>query len=457
MKEELIRLDGSLMALMSMRGNDAAREEDEIRRKIKDTERQVQEHEATRPRNLQDIDDLQRMPAVPYRELRTVLRADEALLSFITTDDSTFAFAVTRDGLRWTRIELGAHELERLVHVLRCGLDESAWRKAPTCRDLLKMNYSMFDRILRTPLPFDVKEAHKLYKDLLGPLDDLIEGKKLLIVPSGPLTQLPFHVLVTDGPGATPRGHAAYGAVAWLARKHAIAILPSVSALKTLRQNAEASRAKRSYVGFGNPLLHGNPTDKRQTASAADARRRQTCAEIQLAGLSGVRRAAGGEALKPGKNGLVERETLLGMVALPDTADELCAVARQAGADDRDIYLGERNSEETLKALSASGRLADFRIVHLATHGLVVGELGAGEPGLVFTPPAKPSSLPGSEGYLTASEVAELKLDADWVVLSACNTASSGGRDNQALSESVWKLTGVWSGVAGYCPGRRGS
>ena len=92
-----------------------------------------------------------------------------------------------------------------------------------------------------------------------------------------------------------------------------------------------------------------------------------------------------------------------------------------------------------LKDLSDSGRLADYAILHFATHGALTGQVqGAAEPGLILTPPAKGTSdakaLERDDGYLTASEIAALKLDADWVILSACNTAGGCGENAEALS-----------------------
>jgi CHAT domain-containing protein len=121
-------------------------------------------------------------------------------------------------------------------------------------------------------------------------------------------------------------------------------------------------------------------------------------------------------------------------VPLPETADELCAVAEGVKADAaRDIRLGSQATEREVKRLSASGELATYRMVHFATHGAVAGELtGTHEPGLILTPPETASEA--DDGYLSASEVAALKLDADWVVLSACNTAAGGATNAEALS-----------------------
>ncbi len=77
--------------------------------------------------------------------------------------------------------------------------------------------------------------------------------------------------------------------------------------------------------------------------------------------------------------------------------------------------------------------LANYRVVYFATHGLLAGDVkGLGEPSLALTIPNQPSEL--DDGLLTASEVAQLKLNADWVVLSACNTAAGDKPGAEALS-----------------------
>ena len=98
-----------------------------------------------------------------------------------------------------------------------------------------------------------------------------------------------------------------------------------------------------------------------------------------------------------------------------------------------DDFIAARASEGEVKRLSASGQLAQYRIVHFATHGALAGELeDTSEPGLILTPPATASK--DDDGYLSASEIAALKLNADWVILSACNTAAGGATGAQALS-----------------------
>ncbi len=115
--------------------------------------------------------------------------------------------------------------------------------------------------------------------------------------------------------------------------------------------------------------------------------------------------------------------------ALPDTADELKAIAQKLGVPDSDIYLGRNASESNVKRAA----LSDYRIVYFATHGLVAGDVkGLAEPSLALSIPAQPSDV--DDGLLTASEVATLKLNADWVVLSACNTIAGDKPGAEALS-----------------------
>jgi CHAT domain-containing protein len=127
-------------------------------------------------------------------------------------------------------------------------------------------------------------------------------------------------------------------------------------------------------------------------------------------------------------NGGIDFADLRHWAPLPETADELCDVAHDLGVDLKThLYLGVMATETKIKQLSDDGSLAKYKIVHFATHGAVAGEVSrASEPGLLLTPPDKASEA--DDGYLTASEIAALKLDADWVILSACNTAAGGAQ-----------------------------
>jgi CHAT domain-containing protein len=86
--------------------------------------------------------------------------------------------------------------------------------------------------------------------------------------------------------------------------------------------------------------------------------------------------------------GLVDVARIRELAPLPETADELCAVAHDLGANLSELRLGARATEREVKALSGSGELAQYRIVHFATHGTMAGGLrGTSEPGLILTPP----------------------------------------------------------------------
>ena len=102
---------------------------------------------------------------------------------------------VTKTASRWVRSALGTQKLTEEVQALRCGLDAAAW-EGPRCEQLTGQRYTDADRNAGRPLPFDYGGAHRLYQALFGQVADLTKGKHLLIVPTGPLTQLPFQVLV---------------------------------------------------------------------------------------------------------------------------------------------------------------------------------------------------------------------------------------------------------------------
>jgi CHAT domain-containing protein len=154
--------------------------------------------------------------------------------------------------------------------------------------------------------------AHALYKALFGQVEDLIRDKHLLIVPSGPLTQLPFQVLVTAAPAVSN-----HRSTQWLARKHALTVLPSVSSLKALRRVAKPSVATKPMIGFGNPLLTG--PDARYAALAQAALEKQQCPKAIVAGLSGAR---GGATVVTQQGGLVDVADIRVQSPLPETADE---------------------------------------------------------------------------------------------------------------------------------------
>ena len=347
----------------------------------------------------------------------------------VTRPKQSLVWVIAKDKVRWALAPLGEADLAREVTALRCGLDAAAWNGVGRgdCQSLLNVTHAA-----NTPLPFDLARAYGLYAQLLGPLEDVIAGKRLVIAAGGPLATLPFEVLVVERPEtAIPADATAYARQAWLIKRHAVSVLPSVSSLRSLRGAARSSKAARAFVGFGNPLLSGiDGTDR-------SAWTRQSCVkDVAPHHLRVASAPLSGALSKLFRGSVANTAALQRQAPLPETADELCEVARQLGADVRDVHLGERATEGTIKRLNATNGLAGYRTLHFATHGLLAGEtetLGSGaEPALLLTPPSTASEA--DDGLLTASEVAQLKLDAEWVVLSACNTASADKGGGEALS-----------------------
>ena len=277
---------------------------------------------------------------------------------------------------------IGAKELAAAVDELRAGIDLSNVESAD--------------------LPsFDTALAFDLYRQLFQPAEPLLAGARhVFVVPDGALTGLPLGVLVTEAPAAGPGNVGPYREVPWLARRYAMAVLPSVSSLRALRLFARRARADKPFIGFGDPLLDDRPGGGRGIRFAALYRG-------AVANVAELRR----------------------LPRLPETADELRRIAAVLGASQENLYLGKFATETTVKSVDLSG----FQVVSFATHGLLAGELsGLVEPALVLTPPDQGTAA--DDGLLTASEIAELKLDADWVILSACNTAAAGEPDGEGLS-----------------------
>jgi hypothetical protein len=159
--------------------------------------------------------------------------------------EENYVWVATKTDSRWVRSKPGTEALKERVATLRCGLDatlQDEVESAKRCKVVLGAAHltetvTVGGKDGRTPvLPFDLARAQELCKALLGPVEDVIKDKRLLIVPSGPLTSLSYNVLVTEPPQkAIPEKLAEYRQVAWLGACTAITVLPSVASLKALR------------------------------------------------------------------------------------------------------------------------------------------------------------------------------------------------------------------------------
>jgi CHAT domain-containing protein/Tfp pilus assembly protein PilF len=371
-----------------------------LRRALSALEAKLAEIDAHLGRDFPDYAELSNPKPLSIAAVQPLLGTDEALLFWLGNNEESYVFALTRDGFDWKVIPLGAQALSEKVAAFRRGLDLDALH-----RGLGQL--------------FDLGLAHELYDTLIGPVEPLIRGKRhLMVVPSGALTALPFHLLVREKPAVAvpqvnaPGDLAAYRNAAWLIKHHAVSVLPSVASLKALRALAHKDVPGKPMVGFGNPLFDPSAPAADTRVASNSARRLTTRSYTEFFAGAGV-----------------DRAKLAQLPPLPETADELKAVAQDLGAAADDIHLGRDASETTVKRL----RLADYRVVYFATHGLVAGDIkGLAEPSLALSIPAQASDL--DDGLLTASEVAQLKLNADWVVLSACNTAAGDKPGAEALS-----------------------
>lgn len=419
-----------------------------LKARLKEISGRVAEIDVSLSRSFPQYATLSKPTPVSIAETQGLLRPDEALVQFLDLQEiagipeTAFAWLITKTDARWARLPIGTQAISRAVGTLRCGLDVAGWQEGggkTVCRDILKLTPPAAD----APLPFDVTVAYELYQALLAPFATELQGKQVMVVPSGSLTRLPLSVLVTQKPDETlSKAPDVYRRVAWLGTAQAISILPSVASLKALRQYVKHSQADRPFLGIGNPLLDGAAGDAADADLARQARARQACPNddrgmlLRVAGL--VQSIRPPPTLFRGGR-LADISVVRELSPLPETVDELCSIARSLGIADtrRDVLLGSGATEARLKALSSDGTLGHYQVLQFATHGVLPDEAGAylraaTEPGLILTPPAVASSL--DDGLLTASEITELKLNADWVVLSACNTAARSADSTEALS-----------------------
>ncbi|MCC6656962.1 MAG: CHAT domain-containing protein [Rhodocyclaceae bacterium] len=311
-----------------------------------------------------------------------LLGADEAMVLWLVGKEESYLWALRRDKVLFERIALKRDELDVEVRALRLKLDLGASNKPE----------------LLLAQSFDAARSHELYRKLLAPAEKLLTGAKhLILVPDGPLQSLPPAVLVSEAPNA-PIDHRE---VAWLIKKYAVTVLPSVSSLRALRAYAQGTPAKEPLIGFGDPVLEGMgpPSAQDQT------RKNKVPTGLVSRGL------------------VADPKDVRKMEPLPNTADELKLIAASLKAPTNALNLGDQATERKVK----QSDLASARVIAFATHGLMAEEFhGLAEPALVLTPPQQASEF--DDGLLTASEILQLKLNADWVVLSACNTAASDGK-----------------------------
>ena len=251
---------------------------------------------------------------------------------------------------------------------------------------------------------FDADAGAEIYARLVGPILAALPGaKSVTFAVGGDLAQIPFGVLVTRKVDADT----AAAAMPWLVNDFAVSQVSTVAAFVALQGTRRGAVAPKPFAGFADPLFN---------AAAAPGALHPVRAVLDQQA-----------AAKPGAvfDAAFDYSTV---PPLPETRAEVLALAALLGADPaKDVWLGREASRARVLATD----LSDRRVIAFATHGLRPGGLpGLSRPALAMAGTGDPDASP----LLTLDDVLTLKLNSEWVVLSACNSASADGRAEEALS-----------------------
>ena len=366
--------------------------EQTLRDQIAAAQKDIAALDAELDKRFPDYQALTRPEPLTATAVQRLLRPGEAMLLYVFGEnidgEHAFVWVVTPGSAHFQSLDVSPKALAKTIGEVRASMD--------------------FDSATQQPVPARIDVLHGLYKQLFAPLEPHLAGAKhLLVVPSGAVQSLPFSMLVASDPGTKVSDTRAAD---WLANRYAFSVLPSVGSLRAFRQFAKTPPKDPSpFAGFGDPAIG-------EAAGATRGKR------IDIAGVfrnlvaqkSGPARASMFE--------IADVESIRRAPALPETAGELTAMARVLKGGPEHIWLRQQATETRVKQTD----LSRYRMLAFATHGVMSGEVkGIGEPGLILTPPR--TGTREDDGYMAASEVAQLKLNADWVLLSACNTAAADG------------------------------
>ncbi len=354
-----------------------------LQQRIAEGDKQVTEVTKELNAKFPDYTNLATPKPLELTELRKRLGDREGLVSFLLGRNRSFVQLIKRSGIWVAPVAESATSIRDTVKALRRALEIQGG----------SIN------------EFDLEASHELYKNLFRGIEPQMGGlDHLIVVPSGGLASLPFGLLVTQKPA-----NADYTKATWLTQRISISHVPSLHAFYTLRATRTVIAPPKPLLAFGDPVLKGATAVKKGEENSL---------------------AKAGQACRP--EGPMERQTLLDLAPLPETAQELKNVSTILRAGEDSVFMRDRATETNLRSL----KLDQYRVLYFATHGLLPGELKCqAAPGLVLTPPSEQSRIKDGDGLLEASEIANLRLNADLVVLSACNTAGGGGKfGGEALS-----------------------
>lgn len=344
--------------------------ESRLQQELTVAKQQVAQVTAQLAKQFPAVNQLENPDRLALLDVRKRLGDKEAMVSFLIGKSQSFVQVTRRTGNVVARVEAGEAQLSEAVQGLRVALEVKGGSISE----------------------FNVKNAYAVYQLLLGAVaQDIRDVNHLIVIGSGPLASLPFALLPVEMPRNSD-----YQKVQWLGQRVAISHAPSIQAFYSLREPHLRKVPAQQLLAFANPHLKG---EKNPSADATPS----DCKS----------------------DGPMSNQTLLALSPLPETAAEARKVAQLLGAKQSKLFLAEEATEANLYRQN----LADYRVLYFATHGLLPGELKCQtEPGLVLSPPQIQASEAKADGLLAASEVATLKLNADLVVLSACNTAGANGK-----------------------------
>ncbi len=358
---------------------------DEMRTRVRELEEMIAQLEPQAQAAAPNL-NLLRDNASDFAEVSGLLRSEEALVQFILGDEYGYAFLVTAGGVQVARIDVPQAILSKAVGTLR---EAFVVQRTAAGAEIGA---------------FDVRLAHLLYQRLMGEFDGTLSGiRHLVTVPSGPLLSLPLGLLVTRETPAISGFD--YSGVDWLIKRSAISLSPSVRAFVDLRSKAKPSSAPKKFLGLGDFVPSGDPDAILRSRGLPEA----------------CRQGAEAVAFAP---------------RLAETSDQILAMAASFGAPPEEMVMGADFTEEAIKQLP----LDQYKVLVMATHGLLPGELDClVEPAMVVSRPGGPDD--SSDGLLTYSEIFDLQLDADVVVLSACNTGGPLSQSGLAANPAASGLT----------------
>jgi CHAT domain-containing protein len=317
------------------------------------------------------------LPVTNYQQL---LAPDEALVATLVTSRDLYVWSVTRRGVALARTRIPERDVEALVQRLRAGLTPASSGG-------------------RTTLPdFDAAAAHELYRLVFAPVAASLAGVDHVIwFGHGALGAVPPAVLVTEPPPQPSlRRPEEFGATRFLVDRFAFSALADLSLFPVHRNAPASADHARAFLGVGAPML--------------DA------AQVAAGGRSKSYDLAGGSGGMDGK-------ALAELPLLAESVDEMRALAAILGEADSTLWLGPDAVEERFKGDALRG----YRVVALATHGFLAHEVrNVPEPSLMLALALERKDR--YDGILTTREIAALQMDAELVILSACNTAAADGR-----------------------------